>query len=284
MIRNAPVIVDAHVHLWNPERFRYAWLENLPVLNRPMLPENLIAASASAGISKFIFVECGCDPSQSLQEVDWITDLARAKPQLKGIIAHASLERGEAVLADLEFLATRPLVKGVRRNLQGENNDFFKQPAFVAGLKLLPRFGFTFDLCIRHDQLSAAGELVRSVPQVTFVLDHFGKPLVRSKSLEPWASHLRTLAGAPNVACKISGLATEADWTDWRQTDLKPYFDHALTCFGLHRVIFGSDWPVATLATSYDRWIETVLELIPIASERKQTQLFQTNAERIYRV
>jgi L-fuconolactonase len=87
-----------------------------------------------------------------------------------------------------------------------------------------------------------------------------------------------------NVVCKISGLTTEADWSDWRAADLEPYFDHALACFGLPRVMFGGDWPVATLATCYDRWIETVLEFVPSANERERTQLFQTNAERIYRV
>jgi L-fuconolactonase len=284
MTRNSPAIVDAHVHLWNPERFRYSWLDGLPPLNRTMLPEDFADATASTGISKFIFVECGCEPAQSLQEVDWMAGLAETHPQLKGIIAHAPLERGKAILADLESLAGRPLVKGVRRNLQAENNDFFKRPALVEGLKLLPGFNFTFDLCIRADQLPAASELVRSVPQVTFVLDHFGKPPVRDKSFEPWARNLRALAGAPNVVCKISGLTTEANWVEWQRADLEPYFDHALACFGLHRVMFGSDWPVATLATTYQRWIETVLDLFSFANERERAQLFQTNAERIYRV
>ncbi len=284
MNRDAPTIVDAHVHLWNPERFRYAWLDDLPVLNRPMQPSELTTAIGSADVRKLIFVECGCDASQNLAETDWIAELAETEPRLRGIIAHAPLELGKAARADLEALARRPLVKGVRRNLQSETGEFLKRPEFMEGLKLLPEFGFTFDLCIRADQLTAAGELVRGAPQVTFVLDHFGKPAVRDKSFAPWARDLQALAMLPNVVCKISGLATEANWTGWRCEDLEPYFDHALACFGLSRVMFGSDWPVATLATTYERWIETVLELIPNANDSERTQLFQTNAERIYRV
>jgi L-fuconolactonase len=284
MSRHAPNIVDAHVHLWNPERFRYAWLDDLPALRRAMLPADFAKASVSAKVSKFIFVECGCESSQSLAETDWIGELAESEPRLKGVIAHTALERGKEVRADIETLAGRPLVKGMRRNLQGEPIDFLKQPGFIEGLKILPEFDFTFDLCVRADQLPATTELVRSLPQVKFVLDHFGKPKVRGKSFEPWARNLRALARLPNVVCKISGLATEANWSDWEPADLEPYFDHVLTCFGLPRVMFGSDWPVATLATSYDRWIETVIELVPNANDRELAQLFQTNAERIYRV
>lgn len=277
-------IVDAHVHLWDPQRFRYPWLEGLPSLNRAFAPEELIAANISNNIGKFIFVECGCEPSQSLMEVDWISTMAQSESSLKGIVAHMTLERGKAVLPELEGLSVRPLVKGVRRNLQGEPNDFLKQASLIEGLKLLPQFGFTFDLCIRSDQLPAAHELVQRVPEVTFVLDHLGKPPVRNRGFAPWARNLRDLAMAPNVVCKISGLTTEADWKDWKIADLEPYSDHALACFGLPRILFGSDWPVATLATSYERWIETVLNLIPFANDRERAQLFQTNAERIYRV
>jgi L-fuconolactonase len=119
---------------------------------------------------------------------------------------------------------------------------------------------------------------------VSFVLDHLGKPEIRDKNFETWARHLSSLAEAPNVVCKISGLVTEANWADWQPADLAPYFNHTIACFGLERVMFGSDWPYATMATNYDRWIDTVLELMPGADERELAELFQINAERIYRV
>jgi L-fuconolactonase len=117
-----------------------------------------------------------------------------------------------------------------------------------------------------------------------FVLDHFGKPDVRGKKTEPWAADLKLLAAMPNVVCKISGLTTEADWKTWQPADLKFYFEHTLECFGFDRILFGGDWPVATLATSYVRWLETVREFFSFATKVDQAKLFQTNAERIYRV
>jgi L-fuconolactonase len=278
-------IVDSHVHLWNPAQLRYEWLDELPALNRAFVPADYVAASATANVSKFIFVECDCNPAQSLAEADWASSLAKAEPRFKGIVAHAPLENGEAVRPDLEKLAGRPLVKGVRRNLQGERDlEFCLQPAFLTGVGLLAHFDFTFDVCVRHEQLRSVAELARHVPQVTFVLDHFGKPAVRGKTFEPWATDLKALAALPNVVCKISGLTTEADWKTWQTADLKLYFEQALECFGFDRILFGSDWPVATLATSYRRWLETVWTFVSRVPATDRAGLFQTNAERIYRV
>lgn len=280
-----PAIVDSHVHLWSPTQFRYAWLDGLPALNRPFLPADYAAASATANVSKIICVECDCEPAQSLAEVDWIANLAKSEPRIKGVVGHASLEKGDAARADLEKLAERPLVKGVRRNLQGEQNPTFcLQPEFVDGIQLLADFGLTFDLCVRHEQLRSVSELARRVPQVTFVLDHVGKPDVRGKQTESWVADLKVLAALPNVVCKISGLATEADWNHWQPEDLKFYFGWAVECFGFDRVMFGGDWPVATLATGYERWFRTVQDFFSFARDVDQIKLFQTNAERIYRV
>ncbi len=281
----APPIVDSHVHLWSPERFQYPWLEALPALNRAFLPGDFAAASATANVEKFIFVECGCGTTKSLAEVDWVSSLAKDEPRLRGIVAYAPLEKGRAVRSDLEKLSGWPLVKGVRRNLQGEPNlAFCLQPQFVDGIRLLPDFRFTFDLCIRHEQLRNATDLVRRVPHVTFVLDHFGKPGVRGRQIEPWTADLKALAALPNIVCKISGLTTEADWNHWQPEDLKFYFGWALECFGFDRVLFGGDWPVATLATSYERWVQTIQDFLSSAKPADQIKLFQTNAERIYHV
>ena len=220
MNRDAPTIVDAHVHLWNPERFRYAWLDDLPVLNRPMQPSELTTAIGSADVRKLIFVECGCDASQNLAETDWIAELAETEPRLRGIIAHAPLELGKAARADLEALARRPLVKGVRRNLQSETGEFLKRPEFMEGLKLLPEFGFTFDLCIRADQLTPAGRTCARRAQVTFVLDHFGKPAVRDKSFEPWARDSRRSPCCPMLSAKFPALPPKPNWTGWQCEDL----------------------------------------------------------------
>jgi L-fuconolactonase len=232
-----------------------------------------------------IFVESGCDPAQNLSEVNWISALAQNEPRLKGIVAHAPLEHGESVRAVLKTIAGCPLVKGVRRNLQGERDgEFILRTEFIAGVARLAEFGFTFDVCVRHEQLRSVAELARRIPEVTFVLDHLGKPDMHEKKSEPWATDLKAIAALPNVVCKISGLATEADWKNWQPPEFENYFVHALECFGHDRVLFGGDWPVATLATSYDDWIEAVLKFFPFVTEADRVKLFQTNAERIYRV
>jgi L-fuconolactonase len=282
---NAPAIVDSHCHFWDPARFHYAWNRGLPALDRAFLPRDFSIACAKADVRKIIFVECDCGPAQNIAEIDWVSDLASHEPRLKGAVVYAPVEKGEAVRVDLEMLAARPLVKGVRRNLQSEREvQFGLRPEFIAGVKVLAEFDFTFDLCIRHEQLRSVVELVQRVPQVTFVLDHFGKPAVREKKVEPWAKDLKALAALPNVVCKISGLTTEADWANWQSAELKFYFEHALECFGFDRLLFGSDWPMATLATTYEQWIKTVQELFPFATEADRIKLFQANAERIYRV
>jgi len=277
-------IIDSHVHLWDPAQFRYAWLDGLPTLNRAFLPMDF-AMQTAGNAGKIIVVESGCEPGQSLAEVDWITSLAKGEPRLKGIVAHATLEDGARVLADLEKLSSRPLVKGIRRNLQGEQDEnFCLRAEFVAGVNLLANFGYTFDVCVRHEQLKSVSELARRVPQVTFVLDHLGKPDVRGKKFEPWTADFRALATLPNVVCKLSGLTTEADWETWQASDLQFYLKQALDNFGWDRLLFGSDWPVMTLATTWKRWLTTVEELVSFASCADRIKVFQTNAERVYRV
>ena len=281
----AIAIVDSHVHFWDPARLPYPWLDGVPGLNRPFLTPDYAKASAPQRVKKMIFVEGGCDPAHSLAEVDWVTGLANAEPRLKGVVAHAAVEKGTAARVDLEKLLERQLVKGVRRNLQGEADlAFCLRPEFLAGVRLLVDFNFSFDVCVRADQLPSVTELICRTPEVTFVLDHFGKPPARDGQTEPWAGHIKALAILPNVVCKISGLTTEADWNRWAPSDLKFYFEHVLHCFGFDRVLFGSDWPVMTLATSFDGWVETVQGFLTHANDSDRTKLFQTNSERIYHV
>ena len=277
-------IVDAHVHYWDPALFPYGWLAGLPALNRPFLPEDYALASSSCGVSKMVFVESACDPAHSLAEVDWVSSLALREPKLRAIVAHAPLELGSDVAAHLSRLAERPLVRGVRRDLQREEEGYCLQPGFVEAVRMLGDHGFTMDLCIRQEHLAAVAELASMVPGVPFILDHFGKPPVKQGEVEPWRSRLANLALLPNVSCKVSGLSTEADWECWRSSDLAPYFGAALESFGPDRLLFAGDWPVCTLATDFVRWVDTVVEFMPNMSADDSAKIFRTNAERIYRL
>ena len=278
-------IVDAHVHFWDPRRLGYGWLASVPALNRSFLPDDYAVATAAVNIGKMIFVESGCASSQNRGEVKWISELAARETRLKGIIAHAPLEHGDAVRNELAALATHSLVKGIRRNLQDEADvNYCLQAGFISGVRALAEFDFSFDLCIVHRQLPAVIEMVRRCPEVRFVLDHCGKPAIRSQLFESWAGQLKAMSAFPNVFCKISGLLTEADLASWKLSDLQPFIRHAIDCFGFDRVLFGGDWPVLTLAENYPRWLETLLAAIPFATAAELGKLFKTNAEEIYHV
>ena len=278
-------IVDTHLHLWDLGRLRYGWLAGVPMLNRNHLIDDFRQASGGVPVAKMVFVQCECDPVQSYAEVDWAAEVASFDPRLRGIVAQAALERGEAVEVDLVRLASNRLVKGVRRLLEAEPDDAFcLQPDFVRGVQLLPRHGLSFDLCIFHRQLANAIQLVRQCPNVRFVLDHIAKPDIKGGLLDPWRAELRELAALPNVWCKLSGLVTEADFTAWTPAQLRPYLDHVVDCFGLDRVMFGGDWPVSTQASDYARWVATLDEALQGCSPDELHRVYVRNAEAFYRI
>ncbi len=279
-------IVDTHLHLWDPAHFRIPWLDGNDLLNRAYDMQAFYEHTGGLNIAAMVYVQVEVAPAYALLEAQHIVRLAEQEPRLQGIVAWAPLEDGECARSFLEALvAAGPLVKGVRRILQGEPDPAYcLQPSFVRGVEMLADYGLSFDICIYHYQLPAVIELVRQCPGVTFILDHIAKPDIRSGALEPWREHIAALARLPNVACKISGVATEADHARWTVDDLAPYIRHALTVFGEDRVMFGGDWPVALLATSYRRWVETLATLTVDFSPEAQRKLWSENARRIYRL
>jgi L-fuconolactonase len=278
-------LVDSHLHLWDPSRLRYPWLDGVPLLSRPYLLPDIDAASAGCDVQQQVFVQCDCIPSQSLEEAHWVSALAQGAPRLAAIIAHAPVELGEAVRPHLEALAGVPLVKGVRRLFQGEKDPTFcARPLVVAGITELGRQGMSFDLCVRSDQLPAATALVRACPGTSFILDHCAKPDIRARAMEPWGTQIRALAALPNVACKISGLVTETNAAGWVASDIQPYIDHVLDCFTPQRLMFGGDWPVVLQASTFSRWAETFRLAIAGLTADERRQISSQTARRVYRL
>jgi L-fuconolactonase len=241
-------VVDGHVHFWDPSARHHDWLTDVPALQRRFTPGNLDAGRHQ--LTGVVFVQADCREFEALDEVRWVAGLAIGHPVILGIVAYAPLHRGEEAERDLEVLAGEPLVVGVRRLLQGRPVEEITDAGLIAGVRLLPEFDLTFDLCVTHDQLAAATSLVRSCPETTFVLDHVGKPDVASRKLDPWRADLIGLGSLPNIVCKLSGLTTEAG-PGWTPGDLLPYLEHALDVFGARRCMFASDWPVANLETTH---------------------------------
>src|SRR5579884_3300046 len=253
-------MIDAHVHLWNPDRFNMPWLSDIPALNRSYGLQEYREQTRGLPINGMVYVEGGVDPRQALREAQYVVELAREEPRLQAIVAAVPVEHGDRMRTHLMALQSiSPLIKGVRRNLQDEADPTFcLRPDFVRGVQLVAEYGFSFDICVRHHQFPMVVEVVRRCPDTRFILDHLGKPGIKNHILDPWREHLAQLAALPNVWCKVSGLVTEADPQRWTPDDLAPYLAYALEVFGEDRVVFGGDWPVLLLASSYDWWIETL--------------------------
>jgi len=279
-------IIDAHLHLWDPKRFRMSWLDGNDTLDRPIGLEQYREQTQGIAVEAMVYVEVDVAPHYTLLEAQWVEAFTRDEPRLRGIVAAAPLEYGERARAYLEALvAIGPHIKGVRRLLQGESDPAYcLRPDFVRGVRMLPEFGLSFDICIYHHQLAAVVELVRQCPETSFILDHIAKPDIKNGLLDPWRDQMRALAALPNVVCKVSGLVTEADHQHWTTDDLAPYVAHVLAVFGEDRVIFGGDWPVVLLASSYARWVETLDTLTAYLSPSARHKLWAENARRFYRL
>jgi L-fuconolactonase len=272
-------LLDSHVHFWDPAARHHDWLGAFPALLRRFDPDDLDPGGYE--LSGVIFVQADCRDDEALDEMLWVSELAVSHPAVRGIVAYAPVQNGARAADHLTVLANAPLVVGVRRLLQGKPAAALADPALVAGLRLLPEFGLTFDLCATYDQLPAVISLVHSCPETSFVLDHVGKPPVARGEVEPWRSSLAELAASPNVVCKLSGLTTEAKH-DWSPPDVLPYLKLALDSFGPHRCMFGSDWPLASLRTPYEGWVEVVLESISGLPPRDQEAVLRGTAANTY--
>ncbi len=208
------MIIDTHVHFWDPAALHYPWLEEIPSLDRAFLPADYRGAAGAIPISKIVFVEANCRPEETQAEVALIEALAEAEPRIAGLVAFANVAEGlgaggSGLGRALDGLCRSPLVKGIRQNVQGQPAGFCVQRTFVEGVREVGRRGLTFDLCATHDQLGDVAELVRQCPGTSFVLDHCGKPAIRDQRTEPWRGHIAALGAQDNVSCKLSGLLTE---------------------------------------------------------------------------
>ncbi len=234
------MILDAHVHVWDPERFRYDWLAEA-ALDRPHLPPQIDAA----GVAEWVFVEANADAASAVDEAAWVAALDW--PGLRAIVAGVDLEAPD--LADrIARLRAIPLVRGVRHGLQDAPLDAFASPAMRAGLRDVAESGMTFDACVQWTQLDALTGLVRAVPGASVVLDHLGKPPVEaglgSDDGRAWLRHVTALA-AEGVSVKLSGLGAEAPTPGILHANGPDFVRAALDVFGPDRCLFGSDWPVS---------------------------------------
>ena len=279
-------IVDAHVHLVDLKRLRYSWMAGAPALNRDWTPADFSARVKPYDIGGFVFVEVDVDSPLHMHEAAWVDGLAKSDRRLKGCVASLPLELGPAAVeADLAKLVALKSVRGVRRLIQDRPDpEFMLRPEFVAAVKLLPAYNLSFDICIKHRQFANTIELVRRCPEVSFILDHIGKPGIAAGLIDPWRADISELAKCPNVVCKLSGVTTEANHASWAREQLRPYIDHVIESFGFARVMYGGDWPVCELAGHYLQWLAVLEWTTAGCSESERRGLFRETAVTAYRL
>jgi L-fuconolactonase len=270
--------LDSHQHFWSYDERQYPWIPKGTPVHRDWLPEDLSALQRPLGLDGSIVVQA----RQTLEESRWLLTLADHDPRIKGVVGWADL-RSPAVEEQLAELAKHPRFRGVRHVVQDEKDERFMQGAeFRRGIGSLKKYGLTYDILVYARQLPSAIELVREFPDQPFVLDHIAKPSIKAGIIEPWRTQMRELARAPRLMCKVSGMVTEADQNTWKPSDLQPYLDVVLECFGPERIMWGSDWPVCLLAASYERVFEVVKEYTKGLTETQRAAVFGGNCERFY--
>ena len=272
--------VDAHQHFWHYDAVRDRWIDHsMALLQRDFLPDDIAPAFRAAGIDAVVAVQA----DQSAAETDFLLDLGARYAMIRGVVGWVDLrapDLGEA----LTRRRSNPLLKGFRHIAQSEPDDFLARPEIRAGIAQLGQRGFTYDILIRPSQLAAADLLVERSPDVRFVLDHCAKPPITSGDLSEWRRGIERIARHPNLSCKISGLITEASWTQWAASDIFPCLDVTADAFGADRLMFGSDWPVCLLAGEYARVAELVELWAARLTAAERARVFGGTATSVYRL
>lgn len=273
--------IDAHQHFWIYDPAEYGWIDDsMPALRRDFLPHDLKSELDRNNFQGCVAVQA----RQTVEETRWLLSLAEQNPFILGVVGWVDL-RSPQLRHDLAALAKNSKLVGVRHIVQGEPDDrFLLQPDFLRGIAALEEFDLAYDILIYPKHLLIAAEFVSQFPRHRFVLDHLAKPFIKQASLEPWHAHLKQLAGFPNVFCKLSGLVTEADWQHWTPEHIAPYLDAAFDCFGVEKLMIGSDWPVCTVAASYARTMDVVKNYLKNHPEATRHAVMGGNAAKFWKL
>jgi L-fuconolactonase len=278
------VIVDAHHHLWWPDR-GYSWLDEpgLSAIRRPFTLPDLRAEVAAAGVDRTILVEGGrCHPDEVPEFLGYAAD----SDVIAGVIAWADITDPHlpATLSRYRRMRGGDRLVGVRSQVQGEPDpDYLDRADVRRGLAAVAAAGLAFDLVIRVDQLPAAARAAAALPDLRLVLDHLGKPRIDAGLLgmAPWRRPFEDLAASPNVAGKLSGLVTEAG-PQWTVEALRPFVAVALRAFGASRLMFGSDWPVCLLVARYRDVLDALRRALPPLPPADHDAILGGTATRFY--
>ncbi|WP_433538468.1 amidohydrolase family protein [Micromonospora sp. CA-249363] len=278
-----PGIVDAHHHLWVRARHPQPWIDpdTMAAIDNDFTPADLAPVARAAGVTETVVVQS----IASVAETEHLLGIAADDPLIGGVVGWVNLtvEDIDERLDRLRAARGGERLVAIRHLVQSEPDPaYLDRPDVRRGIAAVGAAGLAYDLLVRDHQLPAATRLVRDLPEVPFVLDHLAKPSLGKTDLGDWPANLRALAAEPNVTAKLSGLVTEVDGPSWSAADLRPAVDHALDAFGPHRLMFGSDWPVCLLASSYTRWVGVLADLLEPLADEEQASVWRETAARAY--
>jgi L-fuconolactonase len=278
------MILDAHHHFWDPAAADYPWLtDELAAIRRAFRPADLEPVLRANGVDATVLVQT----RSSLEETVEFLAVADATPFVRGVVGWVDLTDPsvEDTIAALRGRPDGAYLAGIRHQVHDEPDPIWLvRDDVIRGIRAVGRAGLAYDLLVRSRELPAALALARRLPDVRFVIDHLAKPPIFSGELEPWASHIAPFRELANVACKVSGIVTEADWSTWTPVDLQPYVDHVLEVFGPNRLLFGSDWPVCLLAAPYDQVLHATRATLASLGDNDLAKVLGGTAARVYRL
>jgi L-fuconolactonase len=282
--------IDSHQHFWRPARGDYRWLRaDVPAiapLVRDFLPQDLAPILAAHGVERTVLVQA----ADSEAETGFLLGLAAEEASIGGVVGWVDLSRPEAA-ASLERMAAHPKFKGIRPMLQDlPQDDWIAREPHPEALRALARLGLCFDALVMPRHLGPLLQFLRAWPQLPVVVDHAAKPPVGADDGEVfarWREHMAMVGTLPQVHCKLSGLWTEAPAALRGDRDgvlraLRPVWETLLECFGPQRLMWGSDWPVLTLAAGYVEWVAVCEALVGELSTGEQAEIWQGTARRFY--
>jgi len=279
-----PLVIDSHHHLWDTSKRAFGWLANLPQINKPFLPEDMRPLLKAAGVDATILVQTITD----LDETQEFLQFAADTDFIAGVVGWADLTAPDIdeILAGLQRGPNGHYLVGIRHLVHDEDDpDWLLREDVQHGLDALANAGLVFDVLVRPRELPSAITIARDFPHLKMVIDHIAKPPIASGELEPWASQMREFAALEHVACKLSGMVTEADHEHWTPGDLKPFVSTVVEIFGPDRLMYGSDWPVCLLAADYVEVIDalrTVLRELDVLTPDSKAAIFGNTAIRWY--
>lgn len=271
--------IDSHQHFWHYEPIKHSWLDDsMSVIRKDFLPEDLQKVYQKNQIDGCVAVQA----DQTLEETDFLLDLAKKNSFIKGVVGWADL-RADNIDSILEKYSSDKNLKGWRHVVQGEADpNFLLRPNFLRGISLLEKYNHTYDILVFPHQLGSVLEFVKRFPNQKFVIDHIAKPYIKDGFYEGWAVLMKEIGKHENVYCKLSGMITEADYNTWTAEQLHPYMSLTLEAFSAERTMFGSDWPVCLVAGNYGQVKGLVTKFISTLASQDQDMIMGKNAKEFY--